>query len=259
MTKRVCCTLMALALVSAGACGESAPDNMAAAGREPEQSRLTPRTSGPAAVSGDNANAAAAGRSGIGMVGTATASAPPPASSPTANLPPTTTLSTMKQPGSPPTAAMPSAACLGLRSCCSTLLVAHDKTLCLAIAEDQTESLCTLASENYCAPPTAADACTQLTSCCATLEDDQEDCQAVADAAVTTDCSASLDELCPNLTVTTTSTTPRAGVCAMLDTTCCSSLEDDEDIEECQAAVSSANDTMCQDALDALCAAGGDD
>jgi hypothetical protein len=97
-----------------------------------------------------------------------------------------------------------------------------------------------------------------LATCCATLEDDQEDCQAVADAAVGADCSASLTELCPTTTTAIPPATP-IGTCADLQTTCCSTLEDDEDTEECTAAVTAGDVAACQAANDALCGAAADD
>jgi hypothetical protein len=160
-------------------------------------------------------------------------------------------------------------ACATLRPCCGTLLDAREKQLCQAIVDQRTASLCKVASEDYCAAPTTTSTtmttmtvpsmaeCTALNTCCASLdEEDQEDCLTVVDTAIAADCSASLTELCPN---TAPATTPTMGVCAMLDTMCCATLEDDEDIEECKDAVSSAIEATCQETLDALCGADGDD
>jgi hypothetical protein len=97
-----------------------------------------------------------------------------------------------------------------------------------------------------------------LVTCCATVEDDQEDCQAVADAAVAAECSASLTELCPTTATATPPATP-IQTCADLQAMCCSTLEDDEDIEECTAAVTAGDVASCQAANDALCGAADDD
>ena len=176
----------------------------------------------------------------------------------------------------PASASAPSVTCLALRSCCSAVLDTRAKTLCQTIADGSNESLCKVASDDYCAtssvpappagtPPVAGTAdCSALATCCNTLEDedDQEDCEEVVDAAVATDCRTSLSELCPTTTTPTTPSTPSTpttGACATLDTQCCATLDDDDDLEECKDAVSTADATACQEAHEALCGSGGDD
>jgi hypothetical protein len=163
--------------------------------------------------------------------------------------------------------------CAALRLCCNALLNPRDRTLCQAIADGTNESLCKVATDDYCAtagvpstsaatPPVPATAdCPALAVCCNSLdEDDQEDCQEVVDGAVAADCRASLSELCPGTTTTpTTATIPSSGECAMLDTQCCATLDDDDDVEDCKAAVNAADAAGCQEANLALCGAGDDD
>jgi hypothetical protein len=104
--------------------------------------------------------------------------------------------------------------------------------------------------------PPASSPCAALTTCCGTLdEDDQEDCQEVADEADFDACRTSLRELCPNVTTTTT---PSSSPCADL-LTCCDTLEEDADIDACRTTAVGADPVACQDANTTLCEAAGDD
>ncbi|MET0386785.1 MAG: hypothetical protein ABW321_12540 [Polyangiales bacterium] len=242
------------------ACGDSPP---ASDGAVPtQQAGANANTGGawrpaPAPPSSPAGQPSTPGQPGAAPVVTApTPSAPPPAAPPATPSP------------------TPSAACASLRSCCSGLTQADARQLCQAISEDSEASVCMLGTAMFCAPATppavpgapitpgvpttpVGDPCTELLACCATLEDDEdiEECEAAA--ADSSSCATSVADFCPDAT---TPTTPPSSGDACLDLLgCCATLEDDEDIEDCEATAADADPVACGEATTELCAAGGGD
>jgi hypothetical protein len=103
--------------------------------------------------------------------------------------------------------------------------------------------------------PPMADACVQLNSCCALLEeDDQEDCEdLVADADIAA-CTEAVPELCPTSTIP--STMPTGDACLQLNT-CCATLED-EDQDQCLDTAIALDLAACMESFDDLCASDDD-
>lgn len=116
----------------------------------------------------------------------------------------------------PGSRAMQGGACDTLQSCCKSLTDPSLRSTCEAVVASRAENACTPLVGMLCSGPsqlptttppvagTAAtapsvDACSALSGCCATLdEEDQEDCQGVVDEADAMGCMDTQAELCPD-------------------------------------------------------------
>lgn len=143
--------------------------------------------------------------------------------------------------------------CEVLARCCSALSDQTLRATCEGVATARAEAACAQITPMLCGvdnPTTTATSCDALATCCATLEEeDQEDCQSTVDEADPAGCDEAQAELCP---ATSTAPGTMTDDCPKL-MVCCMSLTDDEDQEECLEVVTDADATACGESLAELC------
>jgi hypothetical protein len=132
----------------------------------------------------------------------------------------------------------------------------EDQEACDEVAADADVAACTASMPEFCAstPPTVppgANSCTALQTCCAMLddEDDQQPCDEVASGADGAACTESLPDFCAS---TPPTVPPGTDACSALKT-CCGELDDEDDQEACGDVASEDDEGDCRDALADLC------
>jgi hypothetical protein len=250
-----------LILIAAFSCSSSPSDPADDAGAGPSAVDTGTAANPPVQLkTAGNPNPNPSSASGIRTAASGSSAAPATPSSP----PPAPTASAMSTAGATPPA------CASLTGCCVTILDPAAKKLCTTIAGGQANDVCQAATPSYCAttmttttPVTTTavkggSSCTQLTACCVTLSGTQKTaCAAQAAGSDIVACSTSFTTLCPGLTPPAITIDP----CADLLNTCCSTLEDDDDIDDCEMTAQAADPVACTDANMELCgdADAGDD
>jgi hypothetical protein len=156
-------------------------------------------------------------------------------------------------PTQPPAAGASTPVCEVLARCCPALSDQTLRATCEGVATARAEAACAQITPMLCTtdnPSTTTSSCDTLATCCATLEDeDQEDCQSAVDEADPAACDEAQAELCPAATTppgTATDDCPKLMIC-------CTSLTDDEDQEECLEVVADADAAACGESLAELC------
>jgi hypothetical protein len=142
-------------------------------------------------------------------------------------------------------------ACLTLSACCSTTT---DEQGCEEVVGAGSEADCAAVESSYCATATV-DAgggmgdCSTLADCCASSIDDSA-CEEIVNTGIVAECTAAEQSYCSTVTVDA-----GTGGCPSLST-CCSSISDTTEQDECNEIVSEGNATECSETLTSYTADG---
>jgi len=145
------------------------------------------------------------------------------------------------------------AVCSALATCCAELTDEDEKEDCEEVAQDDDAERCTRASEAACQtqamPTMPSEACSKLSTCCATLpgERDQEECQEDVTRADDERCTRQLQRTCPEL-----GPPPREPACVTLQA-CCPTLTEPRALELCRRALQEDEEDDCTEAQMELC------